>query len=335
MARGLRDRVAIVGMGCTRFGERWESDAEDLINEAMDEALADAGIGITDIDAAWLSTSLEEQSIGKSAVPLGTALRLPYIPITRVENQCASGTEAFRAAVYAVAAGACDVAVAVGVEKLKDTGYGGLPQRTRGRVNDLYWANISAPGSFAQLATAYGAKYGIRIDTLREAMAHISVKSHDNAARNSKAHLRKPITVQSVLDAPTVAHPLGLFDCCGVSDGAAAVIVCTPDVARGLGKNDPVLVKAVQLAVSDGTEAGHASWDGSYFATTRRASRAAYIEAGIESPRDEVDLIEVHDCFSITELVTLEDLYISPEGRAIGDVMSDPPGAERLKDNAV
>ena len=124
-----------------------------------------------------------------------------------------------------------------------------------------------------------------------------------------------------MLNAPTVAEPLGLYDCCGVSDGAACAIVTTPDIARGLGKRDLIAVKALQLAVSNGLEAQHNSWDGSYFATTRIASKRAYQEAGVERPRDEIDLIEVHDCFSVTELVTMEDLHISAEGAAIRDVL--------------
>src|SRR5437660_2944884 len=161
MAKGIKDKVVIIGMGCSKFGERWDKEADNLMVEAYTEALADAGIETRQIDAAWLATAIEEQHVGKSAVPLAVALRLPYIPVTRVENQCASGTEAFRGAVYAVASGACDIALALGSEKLKDTGYGGLAQRTRGKVNDLYWANVSAPGSFAQLAAAYRAKHGI------------------------------------------------------------------------------------------------------------------------------------------------------------------------------
>ena len=321
MASGLRDRVAILGMGCSKFGERWEADAEDLMVEAYQEALADAGIETKDIGAAWFATCMEEQSVGKSSVPMSQALGLPYIPVTRVENLCASGTEAFRAAVYAVAAGACDIALALGSEKLKDTGYGGLPQRTRGRVNDLYWANISAPGSFAQLATAYRAKHGIEAVDLKRAMAHISVKSHANATLNPKAHLRYSIDVETVLNAPMVADPLGLYDCCGVSDGAAAAIVTTPEIAKSLGRKDLVTVKAIQVAVSNGTESSHQSWDGSYIATARHASRKAYEEAGITNPRSQLSLVEVHDCFSITELVTLEDLFISPEGGAVTDVL--------------
>jgi len=248
-------------------------------------------------------------------------IRLPYIPVTRVENYCASGTEAFRGAVYAVASGAADIALALGVEKLKDTGYGGLPQRSRGTLNNMTWPNASAPGSFAQLAAAYRAKHASASADLKRAMGHISVKSHDNGAKNPKAHLRNRITLDTVLNAPMVAEPLGLYDCCGVSDGSACAIVTTPDIAKGLGKRDVITVKALQLAVSNGTEAQHNSWDGSYFATTRIASKRAYQEAGIEKPRETLNLIEVHDCFSVTELVTMEDLHISEEGSAINDVL--------------
>jgi len=321
MASGIKDKVAILGMGCSKFGERWDKEADDLMVEAYEEALADAGIETKQINAAWLSTAIEDQHVGKSGVPLAIALRLPYIPVTRVENYCASGTEAFRGAVYAVASGAADIALAMGVEKLKDTGYGGLPQRSRGVLNSMSWANFSAPGSFAQLAAAYRAKNGTSAEELKRAMAQISVKSHDNGAKNPKAHLRNKINIDTVLGAPTVAEPLGLYDCCGVSDGAACAIVTTPEIAKSLGKHDIVSVKALQLSVSNGQEASHNSWDGSHFVTTRTASKRAYTEAGIEDPRKELSLIEVHDCFSITELVTMEDLFISKEGEAVKDIL--------------
>ncbi|MBI2226423.1 MAG: acetyl-CoA acetyltransferase [Betaproteobacteria bacterium] len=321
MASGIRDKVAILGMGCSKFGERWDQEADDLMVEAFEEAIEDAGIEKNQIQAAWLATAIEEQHVGKSGIPLAQALRLPFIPVTRVENYCASGTEAFRGAVYAVASGACDIALALGVEKLKDTGYGGLPQRSRGALNSMFWANLSAPGSFAQLAGAYVAKHGCNASDLKQAMAHVSVKSHDNGTRNPKAHLQNKITVDTVMNAPMVAAPLGLYDCCGVSDGSACAIVTTPELAKSLGKPDIISVKALQLAVSNGLEAQHNSWDGSYFATTRIASTRAYAEAGITRPREQINLIEAHDCFSVTELVTMEDLHISPEGGAIKDVL--------------
>jgi acetyl-CoA C-acetyltransferase len=321
MASGIKDKVVILGMGCSKFGERWDCNAQDLMVEAFEEALADAGIERKQIDAAWLGTAIEEQHLGKSAVPLAMTLRLPYIPVTRVENYCATGTEALRGAVYAVASGAADIALALGVEKLKDTGYGGLPQRGRGALNDLFWPNLSAPGSFAQLATAYAAKHGADKGDLKRAMAHISVKSHANAGKNPKAHLRNPITMDDVMNASMIAEPLGLYDCCGVSDGSACAIVCTPDIARGLGKKDLVAVKALQVAVSNGEEVQFDKWDGSYFATTRIAAARAYKEAGITRPREQVSLVDVHDCFSVTELVTMEDLQLSAEGTAIRDVL--------------
>ena len=321
MASGIRDKVAIVGMGCSKFGERWDAGAEELILEAFAEASEDAGIGTDEIHAAWFSSALEEFNVGKSALPLSMTLRLPNIPVTRVENYCASGTEAFRGAVYAVAAGACDIALAVGSEKLKDTGYGGLPSRTRGVNNDMYWANVTAPGSFAQLATAYRSKHGVEAEDLKRAMAHVSVKSHSNGVKNPKAHLRKEITEETVMNAPMIAEPLGLYDCCGVSDGAAAAIVTTPEIARSMGKKDVITVKALQLALSNGQEASHNSWDGSYFLTTRIAAKRAYEEGGISNPREQISMFEVHDCFSITELITMEDLFISPEGGAIKDIL--------------
>lgn len=322
MASGIKDKVVIAGMGCSKFGERWSLGPDDLMIEAFAEALADAGIERDRIDAAWLGVFFDEQSTGKSSLPLSMALRLPNVPTTRVENLCATGTEALRGAVYAVAAGACDIALAMGVEKLKDTGFGGLPERTKGTFEDLYLPSSTAPGAFAQVASAYASRHGYSIDELKRAMAHVSWKSHENATRNAKAHLRNPITIQQVLDAPMIAYPLGVYDCCGVSDGAACAIVTTPDIARGLGKRDLVSVKALQLAPSNGVEMGHQSWDGTHTLTTPIAARRAYAEAGIRDPRTQIDLIEVHDCFSITELVLMEDLGFSDMGHAPRDILA-------------
>ena len=321
MASGIKDKVAILGMGCSKFGERWDTGADELMVEAYLEAMSDAGIEALQIDAAWLSTAIEDVHVGKSGLPLAMALRLPNIAVTRVENFCASGSEAFRGAVYAVASGAADIALAVGVEKLKDTGYGGLPPSGMGSLAPQWQATGSAPGNFAQLASAYRAKHHVKKEDLKQAIAHVSVKSHANGAKNPKAHLQKPITEEQAINAPMIAEPLGLFDCCGVSDGAAAAIVTTPEIAKSLGKSTIITVKALQLALSSGSETGHNSWDGSYFHTTRIAAKKAYQEAGIEKPREEVSMFEVHDCFSITEMVTMEDLFISPEGGAIKDVM--------------
>jgi acetyl-CoA C-acetyltransferase len=323
MATGIKDKVAIIGMGCTRFGERWDVGAEELMIEAFEECLADAGLEKKDIEAAWFGSCMDEVNVGKSALPLSIALRLPMIPVTRVENYCATGTEAFRGACYAVASGAYDICFALGVEKLKDTGYGGLPNAgsSAGSLVWQWYPNLTAPGSFAQLAGAYAAKYRVPDQDLKRAMAHVSSKSHANGVLNPKAHLRKAVTEDQVMASPIIAHPLGLFDCCGVSDGAACAIVTTTAMAKKLGVKDFITVKALQLALSSGEEMAYNDWDGDHFLTTSKCSAKAYEEAGISNPREEISMMEVHDCFSITEVVTYEDLHISERGKAINDIM--------------
>jgi acetyl-CoA C-acetyltransferase len=326
MASGIRDKVAIIGMGCSRFGERWDIGAEGLMVESFQEALADAGIEKKDIQAAWFGVCMEEINVGKGSPSMSVALRLPNIPVSRMENYCATGTEAFRGAVYGVASGAYDICLALGVEKLKDTGYGGLPAwgSTAGSLMWQFFPNATAPGLFAQLASAYVAKYKIQNDDIKQAIAHVSVKSHANGTLNPKAHLRKAVSMDQVLAAPIIAWPLGLFDCCGVSDGSACAIVTTPEIARKLGrkKKDLVTVKAVQLAVSNGYEGGFNEWDGANFVTADKCSAAAYKEAGVTNPREEIGMFECHDCFSITELVTYEDLHLSERGQAWKDALN-------------
>ena len=321
MASGIKDKVAILGMGCSKFGERWDTSPDDLMVEAYIEALDDAGNEPNQLDAAWFSHHIDDIGAGKGGTPMSVALRLPNISVTRVENYCASGSEAFRGAVYAVAAGAADIAIALGMEKLKDTGYGGLPATNYGTFGPQIGPSGSAPGNFAQLASAYRAKHGVSAEDMKRAIAHVSVKSHANGAKNPKAHLQKEVTEEQVMNAPMIAEPLGLFDCCGVSDGAAAAIVTTPEIAKSLGKDNLISVKALQLSVSNGLESHHNTWDGSYFHTVRIAAKKAYAEAGITKPREEISMMEVHDCFSVTELVTMEDLFISEEGQAVKDVM--------------
>jgi acetyl-CoA C-acetyltransferase len=191
-----------------------------------------------------------------------------------------------------------------------------------GQLNRLIAPNATAPGLFAQLATSYFAKYEIDPDLGKKALAHISAKSHANGAMNPKAHLHRAVTEEEIIKAPMIAYPLGLFDCCGVSDGSAAAIVTTPEIARSLGKKDPVLVKGLAIAVSSGEEAIYTNWDGAHLETTYRAGQMAFQEAGIKNPRREISMMEVHDCFSITELTVYEDLQISPRGRAIEDVLN-------------
>jgi acetyl-CoA C-acetyltransferase len=316
MATGIKDKVAIIGMGCTRFGERWDVGAEELMVEAFTEALDDAKIDRNEIEAAWTGNWVEEIQMGKSATVLSTTLRLPKIPVTRIENWCATGTELLRAAVYAVASGAYDIVMALGYEKLKDAGYGGLPNfgSDLGSLNWLYWHNLTAPGMFAQLANAYSAKYKIPPKELKRALATVSAKSHANGVKNPKAHLRKAVSVEQIMAAPMVAYPLGLFDCCGVSDGAACAIVTSVEKAKDMGYKDFVTVKGINLAVSSGEEIAYNSWDGADFLTTPVCAKKVYDEAGITKPREQIDMMELHDCFSVCELVTYEALGISEQG---------------------
>ena len=309
---GIKDRVAIIGMGCTQFGERWDAGPADLMVEAAYEAYADAGIDPDDIQAAWLGTV----SSFRTGQPLAEALKLDYIPITRVENACATATDAFRNAAYAVAAGIYDLVLAVGVEKLKDSGFSGLavPEAPGSEVTPP----TPPPAQFAMAATRYFHQYGIPYAEGKRTLAEIAAKNHHNGSLNPRAHFQREVSPEQVVNAPMIAWPLGLFDCCGVSDGAAAAIITTPEIARSL-RRDYVLVKALALSVG-AFGAIRSDWDFTHFPESVRAGQAAYQEAGIAHPRAELDLAMVHDCFTITELIIYEDLGFSPRGQASADV---------------
>ena len=273
---GIKDRVAIIGMGCTKFGERWDASAADLMVEAAYEAYADAGIEAKDVQAAWLGTV----SSFRTGQPLAEALKLDYIPITRVENACATATDAFRNAAYAVAAGIYDIVLAVGVEKLKDSGFSGLavPEAPGSDVTPP----TPPPSQFAMAATRYFHQYGISYEEGKRTLAQIAAKNHHNGTLNSRAHFQQEISTEQVVNAPMIAWPLGLFDCCGVSDGAAAAIITTPEIARSF-RQDYVLVKALALSVG-AFGAIRSDWDFTHFPESVRASQAAYQEAGIANP---------------------------------------------------
>jgi acetyl-CoA C-acetyltransferase len=314
----IKDKVAIIGMGCTRFGERWDMGVEDLLVEAAYEAFEDAGIGPKDIQAAWLGTVFS----GVTAITL-SPLGLQYIPMTRVENLCATGSEALRAASYAVAAGACDIALAIGVEKLKDSGQTGVKgpaivgDNTDGTSG--IGSGFSAPASFAYLGTRYFHHYGLEPEYGKRLLAEIAVKNHYNGSLNPKAHFHNRLTVEQVMRAPIVAWPLGLYDCCGVSDGAAAAIVVRADMAKSF-RPDPISVKALAITVGARQGCMRQDYDYVHVEENVRASRAAYQQAGITDPRKELSLAEVHDCFTCHELILYEDLGFSPRGKAGEDI---------------
>lgn len=309
----IKDKVAIIGMGCTKFGENWDKSASDMAVEATYEAYEDAGIEPNDIEAAWLGT----WKTYESGMPLASALKIPYKPITRVENLCASGTDALRNACYAVAAGIYDIVLVVGVEKLKDSGWSGLPNLYNITPNYATGRkeSMTTPGHFALMATSYFERYGLSPEEGKKILAKIVVKNHHNGTLSPKAHFQREISLDIALNAPIIAWPLGLYDCCGVSDGAAAAIVTCADLAKNF-RPDPVYVKALQIISSPQEGYLDTEYDYAHIEETYRAGIAAYKEAGIKNPRSEISIAEVHDCFSITELVIYEDLQFSPRGEA-------------------
>ncbi len=312
---GIKDRVAVIGMGCSKFGERWEAGVEDLLVEAAYEAYASAGIEPKDVQAAWFGT----MNSGRAALPVSQALKLDYIPITRVENMCATGSEAFRNACYAVASGAYDIALAIGVEKLKDSGFSGLTSAMPD--SDGTEPNMSAPSGFALLAPAYAAKYGVPTDKMKEVLSRIAMKNHANGALNPKAQFQKEVSMEECLKSPIVASPLGIYDCSGVADGAAAAIICRAEDAHKYNKK-PMYVKALTIAAGTGEGAVNPEFDFTQINENVRAAQEAYKQAGITDPAKQVSMAEVHDCFTPTELVIYEDLGFSPRGQAWKDVLN-------------
>jgi len=309
VAESIRDKVAVIGMGCTKFGERWDKNAEDLMVDAVYEALEDAGIESKDIQAAWLGTTG-----GSTGQPLAQAAKLEYIPITRVENACATAADAFRNACYSVAAGVYDIVLATGVEKLKDSGMTGLAGGGGGAGTNIS-PPTPPPVQFALAAQRYAYQYGYKAEDLKKALARIAVKNHHNGSLNPKAHFQREITMEQAITAPMIAYPLGLFDCCGVSDGSAAAIITTPELAKHF-RQDYTLVKGLGLTVGGMQGRLQSQYDFVHFEENTTAARYAYQQAGVKNPLKEIDLAEVHDCFSITELIICEDLGWAPRGKA-------------------
>lgn len=301
--QSIKDRVAIVGMGCSRFGARWDAGFADLLVEACHEAFDDAGISVEDIQAAWFGT--QTSSTGQ---PLAHAIKTEYIPITRVENACTTGTDAIRNACHAVAAGIYDLVLVTGAEKLKDGGSDVIP-------------GVPPPGQFALSANRYFHDYGLSYDEGKKILGMIDVKNRHNGSLNPKAYFQEEISMEDVKDAPMQAYPLGLYDCCGVSDGAAAAILTTPENAKKF-RDDYIVLKG--LGVSVGGRQGQLRdyYDFTHFEETVTAARMAYDTAGIKNAREELSLANIHDAFSISELITYEDLGWSPKGKAREDVES-------------
>ena len=293
----IKNQVAIIGASCSKFGEHYDKSGEDLVVEAGLAALADAGIERARIQAGWVGTL----SSALSGNALSDPLKLVDIPITRVENYCASGMEAVRGAAFAIAAGMYDVVLALGFEKMRDMVQGGLPAPHP--VID----NGESPHIFALAANRYFKDHGATKSTL----AKVAIKNHHNGKLNPKAHLRMEVSEEQVLRAPMIYAPLGLFDCCPTTDGAAALVLCRAEIASSF-RNDPVYIKGIGLSVSYGKPHYNPDYRYDGFPATRNAAAQAYEQAGVTP--DDIDLAETHDCFTITEILNYEDLGFCSRG---------------------
>ncbi|MEV6929178.1 acetyl-CoA acetyltransferase [Dactylosporangium sp. NPDC051485] len=311
----IKDRVAIIAMGCTRFGEFFDKGVDDLIVDAVTETVAGTSLSLDDIDAFWLGTYVS----GISGMSLSRALRLEGKPVTRVENMCATGSEALRAACYAVAAGAVDVAMAVGAEKLKDTGYSGLISPKI--QDDGSRVDLSAPANFSLLVPAYEHRYGVSEGDFRAAMTHVAWKNHQNGALNPRAQFRKAVTKEAIDASPQVAGRFGVLDCSGVADGAAAAIVVRAEDAWKY-TDKPIFIKAFSLVSGAASGNIDEGYDFTTFPEAVASVTQAYAEAGITNPRQQLALAEVHDCFTATEIVLMEDLGFAERGSAWESVLA-------------
>ena len=314
-SNGIKDKVAIISIGCTPFREHWDKSRDDLVIDATKQTLDGVNLASEDIDAYWIGTA---QS-GMSGLTLSMPLKLEGKPVTRVENFCATGSEALRQACYAVASGAYDTAMAVGVEKVKDSGYQGLnafPIPTAGTNRTL-----TAAAMYSLVLPAYAKKYGVDENELRMVVAKIAEKNHFNGARNPLAQFRREMSAEAICDMAAVAGQLSVFDCAGVADGAAAAIVVSADKAYEY-TDKPLFIKALSLVSGNGSGLMDPEYDYTTFPECAAAAQDAYLQAGIINPREELALAEVHDCFTPTELILMEDLKLSERGQGWEDVLN-------------
>ena len=314
-SHGIKVQVAIVGMGCTSFGEHCDKSLDDLIIEAAQKATKSAGIETDSIDAYWFGTS---QSAA-SGIALATPLRLSGKPVTRVENYCATGSESLRQACYAVASGAYDSAMALGAEKVKDSGYQGLnafPIPTDGTNRTL-----TAAAMFSLILPSYAKRYAVDEDELRYVIARIAQKNHFNGSRNELAQFRREVSAEKICEMPSIAGRLSVMDCAGVADGAAAAIVVRAEDAHKY-TDKPLYVKALAVVAGDSSGLVDPDFDFTTLPECAAAAEDAYTQAGIKDPRKELAMAEVHDCFTPTEMILMEDLGFCEKGTAWQEVLN-------------
>ena len=301
--------VAVIGIGLTKFGELWEKSFRDLITEAGIKAIEDAGISGREIDGIYVGSMSAGRFVGQEHVGalVADSAGLTGVPSTRVESACASGGLAFRQAYLAVASGMHDMVVVGGVEKMTDV-VSTEATNTLATAADQEWESFfgaTFPALYALIATRHMYEYG----TTREQLAQVAVKNHANGALNPNAHFRRKISVDDVLNSSPVAYPLRLLDCSPVSDGAAAVILCPLKDAK---KYTDKIVKIIGSGQASDNLALHSRDDICTFKSTVLASKMAYKQAKVK-PKD-IDVAEVHDCFTIAEILATEDLGFFKKG---------------------
>lgn len=304
MTDTMRDKVAIVGAGCSRFGENWTSSSEDMIVEAAFEAYQDAGIenAQQQIDAVFCGALYPSRGTAEVA----EALKLYDLPITLVQNYCATGTDAFRCAAIAIAAGLYETVLVVGFDKPKDRGVSG-PSVSLTTSRGL---PMTPAGWFSLCAARYFETYGAG----RETLARIAVKNHRNGTLAPKSMLKKEITVEDVLNARMISWPFGLYDCAAQSDGASALVLSSARSARNYPKQ-PVWLKGVAVTLGRNPQSDP-DFDFLGWQPTRSAAQECYRQAGISNPRRQIDIAQLHDCFTLTELLSYEDLGFCARGAA-------------------
>jgi acetyl-CoA C-acetyltransferase/acetyl-CoA acyltransferase len=297
--------VAVVGVGMTSFGKSQKSNIE-MFSEAAMDAIADAGLKSRDIQSLFLGNVLggfEEGQIGMAAFAAAD-IGLPNIPATRVEGICASGALAVREAFIWVASGAYDIVMAGGTERALVMGTSYATRTFQMGSDSRYESGtgVTFPAVFAMAANLYAKKYGIPLVKLKEQMAMVAVKNHKHGVHNPKAQFRKEISVENVLSGMVVCDPLQLYDCCPFSDGAAAIILASADVAKKLAAK-PVYIAGVGQASAGPL---HNQKDITRFKAREISAKAAYDMAGL-TPED-IDVCELHDCFTVAEIIAAEGL---------------------------
>lgn len=304
MTESIRGKVSVVGVGCCKFGENWHQGPEDMIVDAAFEAYEDAGIESPQrqIEAVFCGSVYPSRGTAEVA----ESLKLFDRPVSMVQNYCATGTDAFRYGVAAVAAGMHDTVLVVGFDKPKDRGVSGPSVH----LNTARGLPMTPAGWFSLCCARYFETYGAG----REQLAKIAVKNHHNGTLAPKSMLKKEITVEEALNGRMISWPFTLYDCAAQSDGAAAAIITRSDLARGF-RDDPVSILGVSIALSANPQTDP-DFDFLAWKPTLAAAKDVYAQAGISEPMRQINLAQVHDCFTMTELLTYEDLGFIEKGSA-------------------